>query len=116
MPSTVKSPVKKPANGRRRSSFTRLNKALDKALEAMLDNYFKMLANYETQHLYELVLARVEKKLLEYVLQLADFNQSRAASMLGISRSTLRTKIRAHNIPARKPPSAPRKPPSASGT
>ena len=102
MPRTSKSPAKKPARASRKDSFTRLNKTLDKTLEAMLDSYFKMLANYKTQNLHELVLARVERKLLEYVLQSTDSNQARAADILGISRSTLRAKIRAYNVTLKK--------------
>ena len=107
MSDTLKNPAKKPARGGRKSSFTKLNKALDKALEAMLDGYFKILAKYKVQNLYKLVLARVERKLLEYVLQAANFNQARAADMLGISRGTLRAKIRVYSISLKKTPSAP---------
>ncbi|MBS3963255.1 MAG: Fis family transcriptional regulator [Methylomonas sp.] len=58
-----------------------------------LDDYFAHLDGHEPANLYELVLNEVEKPLIEIVLKQAHFNQSRAAEILGISRSTLRKKI-----------------------
>jgi Fis family transcriptional regulator len=45
-----------------------------------------------------LVLAEVEKPLLETALKHADFNQSKAAKVLGLSRSTLRKKLEQYGI------------------
>lgn len=82
----------------RKSNFENL----DKSLEAALDDYFKLLAGHGTGRLHRLVLEHVEKKLLGYVLRLTEFNQSRAAELLGLSRSTLRSKIRAYGLAERK--------------
>lgn len=68
----------------------------------MIDDHLQMLAGYKVCDLHRLVLHRVEKKLLEHILQCADFNQMRAADMLGISRSTLRSKIRLYGIKIRQ--------------
>ena len=46
-----------------------------------------------TNGLYEEVVQRVERSLLTEVLHQVDFNISRAATLLGISRSTLRLKL-----------------------
>lgn len=58
-----------------------------------LDTYFKELGDTETQNLHALVVAEVEKPLLEAVLQRTSGNQLRAARILGINRNTLRKKL-----------------------
>ena len=58
-----------------------------------LDTYFKELEDTETQNLHALVVAEVEKPLLEAVLQRTGGNQLRAARILGINRNTLRKKL-----------------------
>lgn len=63
-----------------------------------LNDYFAHLDGHEPVNLYELVLHEVEKPLIETVLKQANFNQSRAAEILGISRSTLRKKIAQFDI------------------
>jgi two-component system nitrogen regulation response regulator GlnG len=51
------------------------------------------LESGETGELYRTVLERVERPLLEAVLEHTEGNQIRAAAMLGINRNTLRKKI-----------------------
>ena len=48
--------------------------------------------------LYRLVMAEVERPLLEVALKHADGNQTRAAKVLGINRATLRKKLRQYGI------------------
>jgi Fis family transcriptional regulator len=48
--------------------------------------------------LYRLVLAEVELPLLSEVLAHVSGNQSRAAQILGLSRTTLRKKLREHGL------------------
>jgi Fis family transcriptional regulator len=45
-------------------------------------------------NLYELVLEEVEGPLFRTVMELTRYNQSRAARVLGVSRGTLRTKLK----------------------
>ena len=49
-------------------------------------------------NVYELVLKEVEPPLLESVMKFANNNQSKAARILGINRTTLRTKLKKYNI------------------
>ena len=58
-----------------------------------LDTYFNELGDTETQNLHAMVVAEVEKPLLEVVLKRTDGNQLRAARILGINRNTLRKKL-----------------------
>jgi Fis family transcriptional regulator len=63
-----------------------------------VDNYFSQLNGHTTSGLYQMVIAEVEKPLLEAVLRQAESNQTRAAKILGISRSTLRKKLAKYNL------------------
>ncbi len=49
-------------------------------------------------NVYELVLKEVEPPLLNSVMKFAKNNQSKAARILGINRTTLRTKLKKYNI------------------
>lgn len=67
-------------------------------VSSVVDTYFHNLHGYEVTDLYRLVIAEVERPLLERVLHYAGGNQTRAAEMLGINRTTLRKKLRQHRI------------------
>src|SRR5690606_26650754 len=60
-----------------------------------LDRYFDELDGHVPANLYALVINEVEEPLLRAVLRFTRGNQSRAAEILGINRSTLRKKLRA---------------------
>ncbi|MBT2746297.1 MULTISPECIES: DNA-binding transcriptional regulator Fis [unclassified Lysobacter] len=51
-----------------------------------------------TENLYEIALRELEIPLFAEVLLHCDGNQSRAASMLGIHRATLRKKLREYGL------------------
>ncbi|MDT4332314.1 helix-turn-helix domain-containing protein [Methylomonas sp. MED-D] len=63
-----------------------------------VEDYFSHLNGHDSSGLYHLVLAEVEKPLLETTLKYCDFNQSKAAVILGLSRSTLRKKLDHYGI------------------
>ena len=63
-----------------------------------VEDYFAHLNGHDSSGLYNLVLAEVEKPLLETALKHSDFNQSKAAKILGLSRSTLRKKLEHYGI------------------
>lgn len=67
-------------------------------VEKALQNYFIYLADEPTNNLYALVLAEVEVPLLEATLKKTKSNQTKAAKLLGISRGTLRKKLKQYNI------------------
>jgi Fis family transcriptional regulator len=48
--------------------------------------------------LYELILAEVEAPLMEAVMEYTKGNQSRAAIVLGLSRGTLRKKLKLYGL------------------
>jgi Fis family transcriptional regulator len=63
-----------------------------------LENYFAQLDGQEVVGLHALVISEVEKPLLEAVLNHTNFNQSKAAKILGLSRGTLRKKLTAYEL------------------
>ena len=68
------------------------------SVKSSLDQYFKDLDGQPPHALYDLVLSCIEKPLLEYTMQHAGGNQSKAAEILGLNRNTLRKKIQQYNI------------------
>jgi Fis family transcriptional regulator len=63
-----------------------------------LNRYFRDLDGETPHAIYDMVIASVEKPMLEVVMKQAADNQTTAAEMLGISRSTLRRKLAEHNL------------------
>lgn len=59
-----------------------------------MQRYFSHLDGHGTSNLYRMVMNEVEAPLLESVMEYAGGNQTRAAAILGISRSTLRKNSR----------------------
>tara|TARA_Y200000002_G_C22598593_1_gene628481 strand:- start:124 stop:351 length:228 start_codon:yes stop_codon:yes gene_type:complete len=59
-----------------------------------IDQYLEQLDGEIPQDLYDLVISQVEHALLEATLYQSNNNQSKAAEMLGISRGTLRTRMK----------------------
>ncbi len=71
---------------------------LRSCVERALQNYFTQLGDQLPSNLYELVLAEVEVPLLEVTLQKTRGNQTKAAHLLGLSRGTLRKKLKQYNL------------------
>jgi len=74
------------------------SQSLRSSVRQSLQQYFSQLDGQTPANLYGLVLAEVEKPLIEMVLQLTNNNQSKAALVLGISRGTLRKKMAVYEI------------------
>jgi len=75
-----------------------LSAPLSEQVKKSVNHYLAQLDGYQTTGLHAMVLAEVEKPLLEATLQYAGYNQTKAAQILGISRSTLRKKLDQYNI------------------
>ena len=61
-----------------------------------VQKYFSELKGTDPVDLYQFVLEEIETPLFRAVMEHCKYNQSRAAIMLGISRGTLRTKLRGY--------------------
>jgi Fis family transcriptional regulator len=66
--------------------------------EEALQSYFETLNGHKPAHLYELVMREVEEPLFKVVMSHVQGNQSRAATILGITRGTLRKKLKEFGI------------------
>ena len=71
---------------------------LNKHVLQILNKYFMHLDGVEPVNLYSLVLKEVEVPLLKSVLNYSKNNQTKAASILGLSRVTLRKKLKQYNL------------------
>lgn len=71
---------------------------LSSTVSEVIDEYFAALDGHEPADLYRMVLAEVERPLLATVLRQAQGNQCRAAVYLGISRGTLRKKLKEYGL------------------
>lgn len=67
-------------------------------VERALKNYFQQLDGQPVTDLYEMVLAEVEAPLMAAVMKHTGNNQSKASTMLGLNRGTLRKKLRQHGL------------------
>ena len=67
---------------------------LRECVRSALRYYLQNMDGHDVTGLYRMVLDEVERPLIETVLESANNNQSVAARMLGISRSTLRKKLK----------------------
>lgn len=72
--------------------------SLRESVNHTLQQYITKLDGQTPADLYMLVLAEVEKPLLEMVLKLTNNNQSKAAIILGLSRGTLRKKMAIYGL------------------
>lgn len=81
------------------SSFelTQKNQPLHDSVRQSLENYLSQLKDNPTD-LYQLIMAEVEAPLMESVMDYTKNNQSRAAIVLGLSRGTLRKKLKEYGL------------------
>ncbi|MDI6751191.1 MAG: helix-turn-helix domain-containing protein [Pseudomonadota bacterium] len=63
-----------------------------------LNRYFRDLDGETPHAIYDMVIGCVEKPMLEVVMKQAGGNQTVAAEMLGLSRSTLRRKLAQYQL------------------
>lgn len=73
-------------------------KPLRNSVKQALNNFLGQLDGQDPEELYELVLSEVEAPLLEEVMTYTRGNQTRAATMLGINRGTLRKKLKKYGM------------------
>ena len=69
------------------------NHDLAECVRHSLARYFRDLDGEKPHDIHAMVIANVERAMFEAVLARAEGNQTVAASMLGISRNTLRRKL-----------------------
>lgn len=73
-------------------------KNIEDCVRDSLETYFKDLKDEAPHELYSMLVAVVEKPMLEVVMRQAGNNQSKAAEWLGLNRNTLRKKLTEHQM------------------
>jgi Fis family transcriptional regulator len=79
-------------------THTKKSEPLRQCVSDAMQRYFHHLDGHDTNNLYRLVMNEVEAPLLESVMHHTGGNQTQAASLLGISRSTLRKKLSQYDL------------------
>ncbi|MBI3785094.1 MAG: nitrogen regulation protein NR(I) [Deltaproteobacteria bacterium] len=78
--------------------------SLEDVVRLKLKEYFRQTRDVEPTNLYDLILERVERPLIELTLERTAGNQLKAAAILGINRNTLHKKITQLKITAKRRP------------
>jgi Fis family transcriptional regulator len=73
-------------------------KPLSHSVLESVQDYFAKLGDTFAADVYGMVLAEVEKPLLQAVMAYTKGNQSKAAIVLGLSRGTLRKKLKIYGM------------------
>jgi len=71
---------------------------LGSTVKTALELYFRNLDGHSPGSIYQMVIAEVERPMFETVMDYVKGNQSRASQILGISRSTLRKKLKLYDL------------------
>lgn len=74
------------------------NQPLREYVKQAIQNYFRHLEGHTPSNLYDLVLEEIEPPFLEVVMRQVRGNQCKAAILLGISRGTLRKKLKIYKL------------------
>ena len=71
---------------------------LRECVRSAISDYFGHLDGHDPADLHEMFINEIESPLMESVMDYTGGNQTRAAEVLGLSRSTLRKKLKQHGI------------------
>lgn len=74
------------------------NDHIAQTIRLAMEQYFRDLDGETPSAIYDMVLACVEKPLIEVVLTQTQGNQTRAAELLGLNRNTLRKKMKNYDL------------------
>lgn len=72
------------------------NRSLQETLTHQINQYLAEMKDQNITDMYDMVIEQIEQPLFQAVIKYCKYNQSKAAEVLGISRGTLRTKLKKH--------------------
>ncbi len=76
----------------------RKTETLRECVQDALKSYFEHMGGHSINNLYRMVMTEVEGPMLETVMEHTRGNQTKAAAVLGMSRSTLRKKLAQYDL------------------
>ena len=76
----------------------RRKQPIRRSVTSASDLYLQDMDGHEVNDLYHVVLSEVEPAILDVVMNYVEGNQTEAAEMLGISRGTLRKKLKLYGL------------------
>ena len=76
----------------------RRKQPIRRSVQSALQLYLEDLNGTKVNDLYHVVLEEVEPAILDVVMTHVEGNQSQAAELLGISRGTLRKKLKTYEL------------------
>jgi Fis family transcriptional regulator len=76
----------------------RRKQPIRRSVTSAIELYLQDMSGHDINDLYHVVLSEVEPAILDVVMNHAEGNQSDAAEMLGISRGTLRKKLKLYGL------------------
>lgn len=74
------------------------SQTLRQSVEQSMQTYFEDLDGHQVTGLYDLVLQQVEAPLFASVMAYTKDNQSKASTLLGLNRGTLRKKLKQYDL------------------
>lgn len=85
-------------NNEMNSNSTEVQVSLRENVAEVISHYFASLKGEEPRNVYDFFLDEIEEPLLAVVMKHTRNNQSEAARILGLSRGTLRTKLKKYGM------------------
>lgn len=76
----------------------RRKQPLRSCVQVSIENFFDDIGEHRQGDLYQMVIGEVEQAMLASVMRYTNGNQTRAAEVLGINRSTLRKKLKRYEL------------------
>lgn len=74
------------------------NMTLRQAVKDTLRNYFTNIGGEQPVDFYSILLEEIERPLLEVLINHTHYNQVKMANILGLSRGTLRKKLKQYGM------------------
>jgi len=81
-----------------KAALGKTSTCLCESVKDAMDKYFSDMDGHEPNNLHELVMAEVEKPLIESVIDNTRGNISHAAKLLGLNRGTLRNRMQKYGL------------------
>ena len=74
------------------------NYSLESVVELKISRFLDQIGRYYPENMYNLIMTKIEKPLLQQILRRTGGNQVHASKILGINRNTLRKKMKLYEI------------------